>query len=103
MSLCTCVGGAVSHILRKSTGAFTGLSIKAEAERRTEHPTYFKSLELDIKLESSTVSAAQLQEAILLAESDISPVWNMIKDTVSVTFTSSVSGGTDSDRLDRED
>lgn len=98
VSLCTCVGGAVSHILRKSRREFAGLSIQAEASRRTEHPTYFKDVKLEVELVSATVTEDELAEALQLAESDISPVWNMIKDTVPVAFTCSVRGGAPLDR-----
>jgi putative redox protein len=90
VSLCTCVGGSISYILTRSKGEFTGLTIRAEASRRGEHPTYFKSVRLGIELVSSTVTEEELREAIEVAESDICPVWNMIKDTVPVTFACSV-------------
>ncbi|MBL8965905.1 MAG: GNAT family N-acetyltransferase [Spirochaetaceae bacterium] len=90
VSLCGCAAGAVSHVLGSSGRDFAELSVRAEATRRTEHPTHFKGIRLGVELLSATVTEEELVEAVGLAESDISPVWNMIKDSVPVTFTCSV-------------
>lgn len=89
-SLCTCVGGSVSYVLRMSRAGFEGLSVSAVGTRRTEHPTYFKSIRLEVELVSSIVTLDKLREAVAVAESDICPVWNMVKDTVQVTYDCSV-------------
>lgn len=102
-SLCTWVGGSVSFVLKRSKGEFEGLTVRARAERRTEHPTYFKSVRLEVELVSSTVTEEDLKEAVEVAESDICPVWNMVKDTVPVTFTCLVKGGAAADGPPRKD
>lgn len=84
-SLCTCAGGTVSHILRRSDIKFSSLSVHAKGERRTEHPTFFKSISLEIELVSETASQKDIEKALMLAEQEICPVWNMIKNTVPVT------------------
>lgn len=101
VSLCGCAAEAVAHVLRSSKRDFAELSVRAEATRRSEHPAHFKDIRLEVELLSAAVAEEELAEAVGLAESDISPVWNMIKDAVPVTFTCGVRG--QGERMDARD
>lgn len=92
VSLATCVGGAVSHVLRKAGLSFEALSVRAAGVRRSEHPTYFKALTLEIDVAAENLTEGQMVWAVKLAEREISPVWNLVKKTVPVTYSCVLNG-----------
>ena len=46
IGLCACTATDVVSILRKKREPFTGVQVRAEAERATEAPTVYKSIKL---------------------------------------------------------
>lgn len=46
IGLCACTATDVVNILHKKREAFTGVNVRAEAERATEPPTVYKSIKL---------------------------------------------------------
>src|SRR5882762_3066467 len=46
MGLCACTATDVVSILRKKREPFSGVHVRAEAERATESPTVYKSIKL---------------------------------------------------------
>ena len=84
LSLSSCLGGALSALLRKTGKGITALSIEAEGVRREQHPTSFESITLDIRVTSPDVTEADVKKAVDISEASICPVWAMIKGNVEV-------------------
>jgi len=89
-SLGSCLGGALSQILRKMRKQVDGLAISVQGSRRSEHPTCFESINLAIDLKSQDASVDDLRKALSLSEG-ICPVWAMIDNKVAMEFTLNVS------------
>ncbi len=87
LSLCSCSGTALIFLLRKMQKTITGFSVNASGERREEHPTYFKSINLEFNINSPNVTDEDVKKAIDLSEEKFCPVWGMIKNTVPVQTT----------------
>lgn len=84
MSLSSCLGGALSALLRKTGKNIEALSISAEGVRREQHPTSFESITLDIRVKSQDITEEDVKKAVELSETTICPVWAMIKGNVEV-------------------
>jgi putative redox protein len=84
ISLCSCSGTALIFLLRKMQKTITDFSVSASGERREEHPTYFKSINLEFTINSPDTSDEDVQKVIALSEEKLCPVWGMIKNTVPV-------------------
>ena len=52
--------------------------------RKTEHPTSFKEISIEINLHASNVSEDELVKIIKLSEDTYCPVWAMLKGNVEV-------------------
>lgn len=88
MSLSTCVGSAVLIVLRKMRKTITACQVTAHGIRRSEHPTGFSHITLEVTLQSPDVSEADLQRTVQMADASLCPVWGMINGNVEVTVTS---------------
>ena len=84
IGLCVCTATDVVSILRKKREPFTGLHVKAEAERATEPPTVYKSIQLIYTI-SGQVSRKAAEDAIRLSEEKYCSVSAMIKGTARIT------------------
>jgi putative redox protein len=85
MSLATCLGSTVLLVLRKMRKTITGCRITAHGLRRQEHPTCFERIAIDVELHASDVTEHDVQQALLIAETSLCPVWAMVKGNVEVT------------------
>lgn len=83
LSLSSCVGTAVLVILRKMNKTIDTFKIESVGTRKNEHPTGFKSINLQINLNSKDVTSDDMQKTIKLAE-PICPVLSMIKEQVEI-------------------
>lgn len=90
VSLATCVGGAVSPLLKKMRKQIDDLKIDVIGTRRTEHPTCFEEITLKIVLTSTDATEEDLKKVMELSEAQICPVWAMIKGNVKVSYELSV-------------
>ena len=84
LSLSSCVGSSVLVFLRKMKKDITGFEMKAKGIRKEEHPTGFKTIYLEIILNSKDTTAEDLDKVIKLSEETYCPVWSMIKGNVTI-------------------
>src|SRR5579864_3570424 len=67
IGLCACTATDVVDILRKKREPFTGVNVRAEAERAAEPPTVYKSIKL-IYTVTGKVARKAAEDAIRLSE-----------------------------------
>lgn len=84
IGLCVCTATDVVSILRKKREPFTGIHVRAEAERATEPPTVYKSIKLIYTI-SGQVSRKAVEDAVQLSEGKYCSVSAMIKSTARIT------------------
>ncbi|HET9839530.1 MAG TPA: OsmC family protein [Candidatus Angelobacter sp.] len=84
IGLCACTATDVVSILRKKREPFTGVHVRAEAERATEPPTVYKSIKLIYTI-SGQVSRKAAEDAVRLSEEKYCSVAGMLKSTVRIT------------------
>jgi len=87
LSFSSCIGSAILTFLRKMQKTITNFEIQAKGLRNEEHPTGFKTIQLNICLKSQNVSKEDVQKVLALAEDKYCPVWSMIKGNTSVETT----------------
>lgn len=84
MSLATCSGTAVVHLLRKMRKTITGFEVHAKGIRREQHPMSFEKISLEFTLHSLDTEDVDMQKAVQLSEKSYCPVWAMLKNNVEV-------------------
>lgn len=84
ISLSSCLGGALSVLLRKTGKTIEALTVNASGVRREQHPTSFENITLDIRVKSGDITEADVKKAVDISEASICPVWAMIKGNVAV-------------------
>jgi putative redox protein len=84
MGLCACTATDVVSILRKKRELFTGLEVRAEAERATTPPTVYTAIKLMYTV-SGQVSLKAVEDAVRLSEEKYCSVSAMLKSTVRIT------------------
>jgi len=95
ISLAACGATSVLSIMRKMHKDIAGFQVKAKGLRREQHPTSFEKIFLQFVLDSSDVTASELQKAIQLSEETYCPVWAMIKNNVEVIADFVINSGTE--------
>lgn len=85
ISLGTCIGGAVSPILKKMQKSVEAMALQVTGTRRTEHPTGFSAIEVCIRLRSKDATLEDLKKAVAFAEG-ICPVWAMLDKGIQLSF-----------------
>lgn len=84
LSLSSCIGITVLTFLRKMKRTITGCKINTKGIRREEHPACFKSIFVDINLNSPDSTKEDLEKVLKLSEDRYCPVWTMLKGNVEV-------------------
>src|SRR5215472_8123606 len=84
MGLCACTATDVVSILRKKREPFTGVEVRAEAERATTPPTVYTAIKL-IYTVSGQVSRKAVEDAVRLSEEKYCSVAAMLKSTARIT------------------
>jgi len=84
LSLSSCIGSSLALLLRKMNKTVSGLEIKVQGVRRTQHPTSFEKITLEIFIASDDITPQAVDRALALSEDSICPVWAMIKNSVEV-------------------
>jgi len=87
LSLSSCIGSAILTFLRKMRKSINGLEIHSKGIRKEEHPTGFKTIYVEINLNSPDVSEEDLKKVIKLSEDTYCPVWSMLKGNVEIEIT----------------
>lgn len=85
IGLCGCTGYDVVSILRKKREPFTGLEVRAEAERAAQPPTVYKKIKLIYRV-SGNVSQKAVEDAVKLSEDKYCSVAAMLKQTAEITY-----------------
>jgi len=83
MGLCACTATDVVNILRKKRENFTGLEVRAEAERAKTPPTVYTHIKL-IYTVSGQVSEKALEDAVRLSKEKYCSVSAMLKSTAEI-------------------
>lgn len=84
VGLCACTATDVVNILRKKREPFTGVHVRAEAERATEAPTVYKTIKI-IYTVSGQVSRKAVEDAVRLSEEKYCAVSAMLKSTAKIS------------------
>jgi putative redox protein len=84
LGLCACTATDVVSILTKKREPFTGLEVRAEAERAQHPPTVYTAIKL-IYTVSGAVSAKAVEDAVRLSEEKYCSVAAMLKSTARIT------------------
>jgi putative redox protein len=85
ISLAGCSGASVALLLGRAGQDVAGLEVSASAERRTEHPTVFTSIQLEFRIKGAGLDPAAVAKAIRVSEERFCPVWAMLKPGVPIT------------------
>jgi putative redox protein len=84
LGLCSCTATDVVSILRKKREPFTGLEVRAEAERAEKPPTVYTAIKL-IYTVTGQVSRKAVDDAVRLSEEKYCGVAAMLKCTARIT------------------
>ena len=84
LSLATCFGSSIKFLLaRKPQVKVASFEVHASGLRRTDHPTSFSKIILQVKLQATELPSDSLEEVLRQAEA-ICPVWDMLKNNVEI-------------------
>jgi putative redox protein len=86
-SLAACSLSTLSLVLTKMKQPVDGLEVEAHALRRKTHPTVLTGISLAFTVVGSAVDRLTVERAIKIAESELCPVWNMLKGSTPIHAT----------------
>jgi putative redox protein len=86
LGLCGCTASDVVGILRKKREPFTGLEVRAEAERADGYPAVYTSIHLTY-LVRGQVSKKAVEDAVRLSKEKYCSVSAMLEKTAKITYT----------------
>ncbi|PKP04229.1 MAG: osmotically inducible protein OsmC [Bacteroidetes bacterium HGW-Bacteroidetes-6] len=84
LSLSSCLGTALLLFLRRMNKTIGEFRIEASGDRRQEHPTCFSKITLEIHLQASDTTVAEVEKVIKMAEETYCPVWALLKGNVEI-------------------
>ncbi len=84
IGLCACTATDVVSILRKKREPFTGVRVRAQAERAKEPPTVYETIHL-IYTVSGKVSQKAVEDAVRLSQEKYCSVSAMLQKTAKIT------------------
>lgn len=84
IALCGCTATDVVSILTKKREPFTGLKVRAEAERAKEPPTVYTEIKL-IYTVSGKVQKKSMEDAVRLSKEKYCSVSQMLQKTAKIT------------------
>lgn len=84
IGLCGCTASDVVNILRKKRQAFTGLEVRAQAERAPDPPQVYTSIRLTYRV-SGAVDHKAMEDAVRLSEEKYCSVSAMLRKTARIT------------------
>jgi putative redox protein len=92
ISLASCSGQTIQLLLKKMGKKIEQLEVLAQGTRRMDvHPTIITDIELQFNLKGDKLDAPTVENAIQMSEKEFSPVWAMLRNNVSVSWTYSIS------------
>ncbi len=86
LSLCGCTASDVVGILRKKREPFTGLEVRAAAERADGYPAVYTSIHLTYRVHGK-VSQKAMEDAVRLSKEKYCSVSAMLEKTAKITYT----------------
>jgi putative redox protein len=86
LGLCGCTASDVVGILRKKREPFTGLEVRAKAERADGYPAVYTSIHLTY-LVKGEVSRKAMEDAVKLSKEKYCSVSAMLEKTAKITYT----------------
>ncbi len=86
LALCGCTASDVVGILRKKREKFTGLEVRAAAERADGYPAVYTSIHLTY-LVHGQVSEKAIEDAVRLSKEKYCSVSAMLAKTAKITYT----------------
>ena len=86
LALCGCTASDVVGILRKKREPFTGLEVRAAAERADGHPAVYASIHLTYSVRGQ-VSRKAMEDAVRLSKEKYCSVSAMLEKTAKITYT----------------
>jgi putative redox protein len=86
IGLCGCTASDVVGILRKKREPFTGLEVRAAAERAETYPTVYISIHLTYVVRGD-VSKKSMEDAVRLSKEKYCSVSAMLEKTAKITYT----------------
>jgi putative redox protein len=84
LALCGCTASDVVGILRKKREAFTGLEVRAEAERFDGYPAVYTEIKLTYRVTGS-VAKKSMEDAVRLSKEKYCSVSAMLEKTARIT------------------
>jgi putative redox protein len=87
MSLAACSGQTVISLLEKMRQNVTAFTVRAESDKREDHPQVFTAIRLKFRVEGAGLDKALVEKAVRLSEEKYCPVWAMLKAAVPITST----------------
>jgi putative redox protein len=86
IALCGCTASDVVGILRKKREPFTGIEVRAAAERADGFPAVYTSIHLTYVVRGR-VSAKAMEDAVRLSKEKYCSVSAMLEKTAKITYT----------------
>jgi len=86
IGLCGCTGYDVASILTKKREPFTGIEVRAEAERAPEPPTVYTQIKLVYRVRGK-VSRKAVEDAVRLSKEKYCSVSAMLEKTAEISAT----------------
>ena len=91
-SLAGCSGSSVAALLRRDGQPVERVEVTARGRRRDEHPTVITTIDLAFTVYGA-VDPARVEHAVRLSETQICPVWAMLKAGTPVTSSFTIVAG----------
>jgi putative redox protein len=85
IGLCGCTGMDVFSIMKKKRQPFTGLQVKATAERAEEHPRVFTQIHLEFVVTGEEVDPGAVERAIELSYTKYCSASAMLGEVAEIT------------------
>jgi len=86
LGLCGCTASDVVGILRKKREPFTGLEVKAKADRADGHPAVYTAIHLTYIVHGKVTPKA-MEDAVRLSKEKYCSVSAMLEKTAKITYT----------------
>lgn len=91
IGLCSCTATDVVSILQKKRQSFTGVEVRASAERAPEPPTVYTSIKLVYRV-SGKVDRKAVEDAVRLSKEKYCSVSQMLQKTAKITYEIELAG-----------
>ncbi len=84
ISFGTCASGVLLPLLRKMHRDVRDFSVHVSGIRRTEHPTGFSKIIMNISFRSNDTTREDVEKILQMAKEKYCPVWSMLDDSMDI-------------------